>query len=390
MITTNLSPLGITWSVRINDAPFASKNVQRVNVSFSQNQHDVAIVELVGIPSSYISEYVEKPIHIYISIKGGKSANFYGYVSHAEARSVTHEGTVNNSPFQIIRMVCFGSSHVLRSMNTLSWDNVRLEDVVSDIAKTYRLGYSIPKDNYVFKRLVQTEESLWRLLVKACEQLGYNVTMTNSHIHVWDIDKSIARQTSYTILRGVSVKRGDYNPYPGDIVSIESTVGTPNVAQQSGDKFVSYVDEHGKLVSVDAFQLSQDASLGTPPASRFDNKLVANVDSFEKATRYIQSKVKSSFSQSADAMVYGDPSITPGGIVRVDGYGGDFDGFWYVQSVSHDLFTDTLLTNLKLIKKGSYDILPKFPTVQRYVQPPIPVLIKDKWVMRTEYTNVYN
>lgn len=226
--------------------------------------------------------------------------------------------------------------------------------------------------------------------MKACEQLGYNVTMTNSHIHVWDIDKSIARQTSYTILRGVNVKRGDYNPYPGDIVSIESTVGTPNVAQQSGDKFVSYVDEHGKIVSVDAFQLSQDVSLGTPPASRFDNKLVANVDSFEKATRYIQSKVKSSFSQSAEAMVYGDPSITPGGIVRVDGYGGDFDGFWYVQSVSHDLFTDTLLTNLKLIKKGSYDILPKFPTVQRYVQPPIPVLIKDKWVMRTEYTNVYN
>lgn len=390
MITTNLSPLGITWSMRINETPFASKNVQRINVSFSQNQHDVAIVELVGVPSSYISEYVEKPVHINISIKGGKTTNFYGYVSHAETRSVTHEGTVNNSPFQIIRVVCFGSSHILRSTNTLSWDNVNLETLVLEIAKQYRLGYSIPKDTYVFKRLVQTEESLWRLLVKACEQLGYNVTMTNSHIHVWDIDKSLARQTTYTILRGIRVKRGDYNPYPGDIVSIESTVGTPNVAQQAGDKVVSYVDEHGKLVSVDALQLTQDVSLGTPIASRFNNKLVVNVDSFEKATRYIQSKVKASFSQSADAVVYGDPSIVPGGIVRVDGYGGDFDGFWYVQSASHELVTDNLLTTLKLIKKGSYDILPKFPTVQRYMKPPTPVLIKNKWVMQTEYANVYN
>lgn len=390
MITTNLSPLGITWSMRIDNVPFASRNVQRINISFAQNQHDLAVVELVGVPSSYISEYVEKPVHIFVGIKGGKSTNFYGYVSHAETRSVSHEGTVNKSPFQIIRMVCFGSSHVLRSTNTLSWDNVRLEDVVSEIAKNYRLGYSIPKDNYVFKRLVQTEESLWRLLVKACEQLGYNITMTNSHIHVWDIDKSIARETSYTILRGVRVKQGDYNPYPGDIVSIDSTVGTPNVSQQSGDKFVSYVDEHGTLVSVDAFQLSQEDSLGAPPTSRFDNKLVANVDSFEKATRYIQSKVKSSYAQSADALVYGDPSIAPGGIVRVDGYGGEFDGFWYVQSASHDLFTDTLLTSLKLIKKGSYETLPKFPKVQQYATPPSPVLIKDKWVMRTEYANVYN
>lgn len=390
MITTNLSPLGISWSMRIGSAPFASKNIQKINVSFSQNQHDVAIVELVGVPSNYISEYIEKPVHIYISIKGGKATNFYGYVSHAEARSVTHEGTVNNSPFQIIRMVCFGSSHVLRSTNTLSWDNITLETLVSEIAREYRLGYSIPRDNYVFKRLVQTEESLWRLLVKTCEQLGYNITMTNSHIHIWDIDKSLARQTSYTILRSVQVKRGDYNPYPGDIVSIESTVGTPDVAKQSGDKLLSYVDEHGKVISVDAFQLTQNDSLGTPTASRFDNKLVVNVDSFEKATRYIQSKIKASYSQFADAVVYGDPSISPGGIVRVDGYGGDFDGFWYVMAASHELMTDTLLTTLRLIKKGSYSVLPKFPTVQRYLNPPMPVLIKDKWVMQTEYVNVYN
>ena len=92
----------------------------------------------------------------------------------------------------------------------------------------------------------------------------------------------------------------------------------------------------------------------------------------------------------ADALVFGDPSIVPGGVVKIEGYGGDFDGYWYVNSVTHTLSTDVLTSFLKLEKDGTYDILPKFPVVQRYLKTPLPILIKDKWVMKSEYVNVYN
>jgi len=390
MITTNLSPLGISWNIQIGNAPFNRQTVQRIQVSFAENQHDYAVVELVGVPSSYVSDYVDRPITMFVTINGGKTFSFYGYVSHLEGTSSTNEGTVNDSPFQMLKLFCLGSSHLLRSNNTLVWENVTLENIVSEIASEFRLGYSIPTDTYVFKRLVQTEESLWKLLVKTCDQLGYNITLSNSHIHVWDKDKALAHQPSYTVLRGVKVKRQDYSPLPGDIIRIESTLGTPDVLQQSGDKTISYIDERGVFVTVDSSQINGANSLGTPPESRFYNKLSVSVDSFEKASRYIQSKIKKSYPYMADAVVYGDPSITVGGIVKIEGYGGDFDGYWYVSSVSHDLSTDVLTSSLKLEKNGTYDVLPKFPRVQRYQKAPPPILIKDKWVMRTEYVNVYN
>lgn len=256
MITTNLSPLGIVWNIAIDGVPFNKKTVQRVQTSFVENQHDYLSVELVGVPSSYVSSYVDRPITMSVQINGGKSFSFYGYVTQIESVSSTNEGTVNNSPFQIIRLICLGSSHLLRSNNTLVWENVTLENVVSDIANDFRLGYSMPVDTYVFKRLIQSEESLWKLLVKTCNQLGYVITLINSHIHIWDKNKSLARQPSYTILRGIKAKRNNYSPLPGDIVNIETTLGTADVSQQFGDKTVSYIDERGVFVTVDSSQLN--------------------------------------------------------------------------------------------------------------------------------------
>ena len=390
MITTNLSPLGITWGIAIDGVPFSKQTVQKIQTSFSSYQHDYLVVELVGVPSSYVSNYVEKPIVVYVKINGGKSYNFYGYITQIEGTSSTNEGTVNGSPFQILKLICLGSSHLLRSNNTLVWENVTLENIVSDISKDFRLGYSMPVDTYVFKRLVQSEESLWKLLVKACDQLGYEITLTNAHLHIWDKDKSLARQSSYTILRGVKEKRNNYSPFPGDIINIETTLGTSDVSQQSGDKTITYIDERGVFVTVDSSQLNVLNSFGTPPDSRFYNKLTVSVDSFEKASRYIESKIKKAYPYMADALVYGDPSIVPGGVVKIEGYGGDFDGYWYVNSATHTLSTDTLTSFLKLEKDGTYDTLPKFPIVQRYQEPPLPTLIKNKWVMKSEYVNVYN
>lgn len=390
MITTNLSTLGIKWDVRLADAPFSIRSVQRIKVSFSENQHDVATLELVGVPTEYIHQYVDKPIQMIVQINGGKQFQFFGYVSHVEARSVTHEGTVDRQPFQLYTMVCIGSSHLLRGVNTTAWENVSLETIVSEIARQHRFGYTIPKDTYVFKRLVQTEESLWKLLVKACNQLGYCVTLSNAHIHIWDVDKAFAHQPSYTVLQGTLNKQIVYSPSPGDIISIESTIGASDVVAQVGNKTVTYLNDDGTLSNVDAFHITDTQATVITETSRFNNTLSVSVDSFEKAKRYVQSKIKETNQHFADVLVFGDPSIRPGGIVSINGYKGTFDGFWYVESVSHELLTDSLTTLLKLKKKGNYEVLPKFPSVQRYSPAPLPILIKNTWVQQKEYANVYN
>ena len=72
MITTNLSPLGITWNIAIDGVPFNKQTVQRVLTSFVENQHDYMVVELVGVPSSYVSTYVDRPITAFVKIRGGQ------------------------------------------------------------------------------------------------------------------------------------------------------------------------------------------------------------------------------------------------------------------------------------------------------------------------------
>lgn len=390
MIVTNLSPLGISWNFSIHNSPFDVNTIRKINVMFAENQHDIAYVDVMSVPASYLSNYIGKPMALYISTRGGATCNFYGYVSHVEGLSTTIQGTTNNVPFQQLRLVCIGSSNILRGVKNVVWENVTLKNIVEELAGKYRLGYSVPNDDYTFKRLIQSEESDWQLLVKACRQLAYKITLTNGHIHVWDRAKSPARQPSYSTLRGPLLTKKDYRPQPGDVIQLDATLGTPNVEEQSGGKELAYVDEKGTLVSVTSSQINGNAAFGSPLESIFNNQLVANVDSFEKAARYIKSKISESRPYIADATVYGEPSVQPGGIVYIEGYGGDFNGYWYVQAVSHDLISESLTTNLKLIKDGSFDNLPKFPVVQKYSQPPLPILINDQWSMRSQYVNVYN
>lgn len=390
MIVTNLSPLGISWDFAIHNSPFDLNTIQKISVMFAENQHDVAYIDVLSVPASYLANYINKPMSLSLSIRGGNGCNFYGYVSHVEGTSTTNQGTTNNVPFQNLRLVCIGSSNILRGLKTIVWENVTLENIVEEIASKHRLGYSIPKSDYVFKRLVQAEESHWQLLVKACRQLAYEVTLTNSHIHIWERKKAPARQPSYSILRGPLSQKKDYTPKPGDIIQFDATLGTPNVAEQSGGKEITYVDEKGVLVSVTSSQINGGAVFGSPIESTLNTQFAANVDSFDKAAKYLESRIRESRPYIAEAVVYGEPSVRPGGLVFIEGYGGDFNGYWYVQSVSHDLVSESLTSTLKLMKDGSFDNLPKFPVVQRYTEPPLPILINNKWLMRSQYVNVYN
>lgn len=390
MISTNLSPLGVSWNLAIDKTPFDNTTIQKIHVVFTQNQHDIANIDVLGVPPAYLANSVGRPIVLTMSVRGDRSCNFYGYVSHVEGTSVTNQGTTNNVPFQKMRIVCIGSSNVLRNVETRVWENITLENIVEQIASEHRLGYSVPKDSYLFKRLVQSEESSWQLLVKACRQLSYELTLTNAHIHIWDKSKAPARQPSYSVLNGTLSQQKDYSPRPGNIIQFEATLGTPSVTEQSGEKRVSYIDEKGEFVSVTSSQIDGQASFGSTVRSDFNNQLSVSVDSFDKAERYIKSRIGESKPYIAEALVYGDPSIVPGGLVFVDGYGGDFDGYWYVNSVSHELISESYLTTVKLEKDGSFDSLPKFPIVQKYTKPPLPVLINSKWLMQSEYANVYN
>ena len=390
MITTNLSPLGIQWSLSIDNAPVASHTIQKISMSFTENQHDMAIVEMVGVPSEFVLSYVDKPIVLNLSVLGNRECTMYGYVSHVEAVSHTHEGLVNGSAFQLLKVICFGSSYILRSKQTKVWNDVTLKDIVSAIANKNKIGYSIPINTYRFKRLVQTESSSWQFIVNTAKQLGYSTTLSNNHLHIWDKRTASARQPSYAILEGTKITRKKYNPRPGVIVTFNPLIGNNTPVGNMNDISISYMDELGNISKVSNTDIDLTAGFGTTEQTRFSDELAVSAISFENAKNLLSAKKNYNHAYNCEATVLGDPSIKVGGIVQVLGYDDNFEGYWYVQSVSHELFSETLLTHLKLTKDGNNNDMPKFPSVQKYSDIPSPVLIDNKWSMKTEYANVYN
>ena len=391
MITTSLSPLGISWNVSIDNSPVDSRTVQRVSIDLKENHHDSAIIEVMGVPTVYLSEYVDKPIYVQLMISGNAAQEFYGYVKHIDASSTTHTGLVNNSPFQVVRIVCFGASYILRSKKNKIWQDVSLKDIVYEITNLKRFSFSIPNDSFRFKRLVQKQTSDWKFLVDISAQLGYKLSSHGSHLHIWDATKAIGRQISYTVLRNLISSKGDYRPIPGTIIYFEPVIGSSTPKSENVNNIVHFIDEQGVTSTIQNNDLDTASGFGKPLPIDSDDELAVNASSFEVAERIVQSIQKEkAFTYYCQATILSDPSIVPGGVVKVEGYGNNFDGFWYVNSVTHSLASESMLSTLSLSKSSADTTYDYFPIVAQYQKPPQTILINNAWVSQTEFSNVYN
>lgn len=389
MINSSLSPLGITWSVRIHNQPFNTLKIQKISVILEENKHDMAIVEVVGIPSAYLNGYVDQPIYIEMSTNGARSCKFYGNVSHIEGVSSTHEGTVDKSAFQLVKIVCLGTSGTLRGKNSRVWKNVSIKDIVSEIANKNRIGYSIPNEKYRFTSLVQKEQSSWQLLVNVANRLGYSISLRNNHIHIWNKQKNAGRQPSYSVLKGTKELLKDFTPFPGSIIAFNPTIGNYTPYGHNKKQKATYINNQGKMVTVSSDSFTKDPEFAKKTYNSITDNLAINATTYDLVEKVLKAQIKKNNSHKATATILGDPEIVPGGIVLVTGYDSNFDGYWDVVAVKHDLVSNSLLSYLTLEKDYDMANLPKFPKVQKYVKPPNPILINNTWVLAKEFKYVY-
>jgi hypothetical protein len=391
MITTGISPLGINWNVIINDSPVDARHINRVTIDYAENTHDIATVDFVGTPSVIIADYLDKPVAISMVVGGGIKQSFFGYIKNIDAISLTSVGLIDASPFQTMRAVCFGASYFLKETNNRIWTNVTLNNIIQQLANPYRFSYSVPEDSFKFSRVVQNQNTNWEFLVKVCNQLGYRVSCHGAHIHVWDPLKALAHQPSYTVIRGLIGKNKNYNPSPGDILKFEPVIGTHTISGTNTTNSVSYITPEGTIGTVSDSDLYALGTYLNDNPTQTNQTLSINAQSHEMAQRIVKTeKLNQSFSYHARAEIMSDPSIIPGGIVKVEGYGNNFDGYWYVNKVVHELVSESMISNLSLSKNTPDEDFDKFPKVRKYRLAPEPILLNNRWVAQTEYADVYS
>ena len=389
MIFKTASPISPDVSINIDNVNVDYMALHRISLEQRENQHDMLILDFGGFSSDTLADYLEKTITVSISYPNLEPTIFYGYIAFIEPVSVTAHGLVNGSPFQMIRIYCMGASYLMKSKVSKSWENVSIVDIAQEIASKYDFSLSVPKDTYRFSRVAQTAESDWELLVRISKQLGYAVTVHGTHLHIWDSYKALRREISYTTLRTLKGLDGDVTPDLGQIIMFEAQYGAITPEATRAPDIIHVLDRHGKLVTISNSLTEETSGLGDPIVSIFSNVLSDNADTYEMGHRIVSASLRTGFSTTAKVMITGMPTIKPGSIVQINKYESDFDGYWYVQEVQHQITKSEMVSYLKIATDSTPPQVLGGNIVRPYVSPPEPNLIKGKWVTGSSFIEIY-
>ena len=381
MITSGASSLELRFSVSIDGGNLEYSSIQMVSLSLQENMHNLASLEVAGIPPDYLAEYLNLPIVITVSVGAYGSYTFYGYIYNMVPVSRNKDGLVNNSPFQFTTINCFGATYPMRGDKTRSWEHYTLPQMAKELAEKYGLTVSVPNDPFVFSRLVQSEKTDWEILVTAADYLGYRVCSEGTHIDIWDPYAALSHR-GLRSLYAMSGNKGSVKTRPGQVINFTAQVSN---ALKTSDTLHALVDS-----SIVTNTFNQASGLGITVQSIFQDEIAENAVSVDMAEAALKGRNRNKFPISASVTVVGDPSITPGMVVDLQKYESGIDGLWLVKSARHEMFRGSAMSYLELVRDtfASQNISPTVIAPPAPVLPE-PVLKNRRWRAQTEQVYVY-
>lgn len=387
MIFSNAFPEVPLLDINITNGEVPDTQIASVELTFSENKHDIATITYSGFPGIAVTSYRGLPVRILVGNNEANTIEFVGYVAYVEIEANTRMGIVNNSLIQMAKVVCFGSSYQMKSLRSTTYAKKTLKQLTEVIANKYGFSYSVPNNNYVFPLISQSGISDWELLIKTANKIGYSVVATGTHINVYDPYSAYYKQMPATVLRTITNLEGE-DRRPGNIYEFKGFFGDVTPQSQSPETVIKSLDNLGKEFK---YTSSQDSTsgLGTKPSARFTNEII--IDSTDKSSleQYIKQYTRRSYGMTATASVIGVSSATPGRLAKIEAYDSQFDGYWLIEEATHLINTKHYITTLKL----KTDSLSTSPLVlgknATYKTPPSSKLANNIWKSSTEFAHVY-
>jgi hypothetical protein len=385
MIFRSQSPISPSVDIAFDGVAVNYLSISKIQLDLTENQHDLVRIVVGGIPPEAITDYINVPVSL-SWYQGNAGHEFRGYVVYTEPTYKNNKGIINNSPFQLTTLYCFGASFDMRGKHADMWDNLTIKSLVAEIAKRYQLSYSVPDDDFLFYRRTQDGISDWEFLVEIADALGYSVTMHGTHLHVFDRYKAIGRQTSYHVLKTAN-NRNALRIEPGVILSFDGVFGQVTPVGTSNTDDIQSLDNEGNLIS--AQTENRDSGSGKPISSRFTDQISVSITTPDYVRRNLEARAKHRFPFGARVELTGTSGIKPGGIVSIDGFSGKFDGIWYVTKAIHTLTLDKYFTEVELLKDSTNDEEFRITPVRQMGEVPDSVLRESAWKASTQMEEIY-
>lgn len=361
--------------------------VESLEISFNENEHDYAHFTFTGLIPRAVTEYLNRPVYISISASPDRQTIFYGYVGYIEPEAITRKGNINNSPIQRAYVVCFGTSYDMKEKHSAIWENYSITKLVSTISEKYKYSYAVPTDSFSIPRLAQHNESDWSLLVKACQMVGYRVTISNAHIHVYDPFRTIARSMPFAQLTTLTEQVENASYQPGRVMEFRGSFGQVTPKGSSNNFNFQTLGNDGNIKQFKT--TNESMGLGQVIDPRFTDTVSLNATSQEAINKYALSKVKNRAPFHAEAVVTGIPEVLPGSLINLAGYDSRFDGFWMVTGIRHKVTRSNYISELSLIKDSTNDSSPTLVSGNIYVSPDDPILRQGTWIAAVQDGQIY-
>lgn len=385
MIYKSAHPLSPTTRVVINNVSVDYTSISEFTIELTENEHDYATIVIAGAPPASVTDFFNTSIYILLDSGIGRRQEFYGYVVASEPVSRSESGLVNNSLIQELRLRCLGASFVMKEINSQVWERPTLENIVSEMAQKYRFSAEYPKDSFKPTRLTQANESDWSFLRRVVETYGYNMSVHGTHLYIWDVLDSSRRLPSYHVLTTPSTYVTERH---GAVLRFSANLGHHSSSGDQSRLTTAIVDYQGNVVSIDSGSgdLRDTRSV---KYSLFSNPVKQSFQTAEEAERAVGSKQRHKPLFTASAEVTAGAGIVPGGVVSLLGYGGEFDGIWYVSNVVHKVQTSMYTTELTLQKNNLTSEERGAGALDIVELPSTPTLYNNRWVSSVGEVSVY-
>jgi len=362
-------------------------DVVSTEIVFSENKHDMATLTYSGFPPQAVTAYSGLPVYIKFGNNEANIKEFHGYVAYVEANSYTRMGLVNDSRIQEAKVVCFGVSYNMKPTRSVVYKDITLPKLVKTIANRYNFSYSVPNNNFVIPSIDQSSKSDWEVLVSTAKQLGYYVTVTDTHISVYDPFSSYYRSLPVTILNSLEADKGSERN-PGNILEFKGTFGDVTPHGSSHNYVIKTLDAKGKNVEYST-KNNVGSGLGKKVNRRFTQEVTMNAVSKEALRQYADGYIKQSVPLHADVTALGISTVFPGSLVIVNKYQSEFDGYWFVEEVRHVINTDHYLTHLHIKTDSTNAASMTLGSGRTYKKHPGSRLVNNTWITQKEFSYVY-
>lgn len=381
MIIPGFAGVSATLDITIDNRSVNYSSITQIDFEVDEDMHDMCTIEIKGIPARAVSEYHQAPTRVTMSNGAKYVHDFTGTIEKILPVSNTIEGTVNGSPFQSAKLVCFGASYAMRAKKSRLWEGYSVHEMATEMAKEYGFSVSAIQVRPSYPRYLQTAESDWAALVNFCHMHGLRVNLHGTHLHVYDPQLAAVRARSYHVLTTLSTS--SFKVIPGKITNFKGSLGRSASDGVYENTVVSVFEDHDVQYDVSTAEIR-----GTTESPRFEERLGHIVDSYAEAKAIINSRLTESYDYHATVDCLGLPGCYPGGVVTVDEYRSDVDGEWYVKGVSHSIHSSAFTTTLKLAKNVEVPLSDR--PVAPYRTPPPSILYKGEWAAAKEAIDVYS